>query len=398
MSDFNPLPIHVSAPRAGAESGLEGTDSNSSEIAGDMGFAEVLAKQADAFAQLGTPIARAESARFVETLASSGGKQLPVPTGLPLPIASASELETPEALAVHTHPSGASQTPAGLPLPIASANELEPLEALALQTKTDRASQTPASLPLPIVSPNELEPLEAPALHTHAGRASQKPQELFDMAPLTPNGRTVAAEQFDLKPILATTVQLPTPESRYSGRPDGIIVHNSLSGELTPLNASASYSPLSSDILELQSPMRLSIPVPTSGPDWNTAFANRVAWMVNRNLQIAELQLYPPELGRVEVRISVQNGAADIHFGAQHVLAREAIESALPKLRETLAEGGLDTVTVDVSRHALPDGRSSGFHNASRQFSADTPISDGPVEEEGTQEVQAHDGLIDHYV
>ena len=229
-------------------------------------------------------------------------------------------------------------------------------------------------------------------------QASLKPNELVSMGPGTPNGEAESGEKLDLKPLSTTMAQLLIPEHRQSGRGEGLVVQNSLSGEFTPLIANASHSPLPSDILALK-PLRLSIPVPTSGLEWDSAFSNRVAWMVNRNVQIAELQLYPPELGRVEVRISLQNGTADIHFGAQHVTAREAIESALPRLKETLSEGGLGTVTVDVSRHALTDGRSGGFQNANKQYIPGTPLSDVPTDEERIQEAVfwTHDGLIDHY-
>lgn len=335
MSEFNPLPIQASVPGAGAEPGPEGTDSSGSETAGDTRFAEVLAKQADAFAPLGTSIPHADLPRVVESPANSGGKQLPFPTGLLLPIR--------------------------------SANGMEPLGALALQS--------------------------------NPGRASLEAQELGNRAPVIPDGQTGSGQKFDLKLMSTAIAQLLTPEHRNSGRAEGMAVQSSLSGEFTPLIANGSHSPLSSDILELKPPIRLSIPVPTSGPDWGTAFSNRVAWMVNRNVQIAELQLYPPELGRVEVRISLQNGTADIHFGAQHVTAREAIESALPKLRETLSESGLADVTLDVSRHTLSNGSGGGFQNARNQSIADTPLSDVPTGEERTHEIafRTHDGLIDHY-
>jgi flagellar hook-length control protein FliK len=55
----------------------------------------------------------------------------------------------------------------------------------------------------------------------------------------------------------------------------------------------------------------------------------------------ARLTLHPADLGPIDVRIRVEEGAASLQFDARHPETRQAIEAALPRLREMLADGGL---------------------------------------------------------
>ena len=65
----------------------------------------------------------------------------------------------------------------------------------------------------------------------------------------------------------------------------------------------------------------------------------------------ADLQLNPPELGPLEVRISMVDDEARITFTASHPQVREALEMALPKLRDMLGSSGVQLLQVDVSGH-----------------------------------------------
>jgi flagellar hook-length control protein FliK len=84
-------------------------------------------------------------------------------------------------------------------------------------------------------------------------------------------------------------------------------------------------------------------------PGWNEALGERVTWMAGNKVQNAELRLNPVELGPVRVRISIDDGNATVNFTAQHPLTRDAIEQALPRLREMLADQGLSLQNANVS-------------------------------------------------
>jgi flagellar hook-length control protein FliK len=82
--------------------------------------------------------------------------------------------------------------------------------------------------------------------------------------------------------------------------------------------------------------------------DWGKSLTQRVSLMVGQKLQSAEIQLNPRNLGPMEVQLSIQQDQASVIFSSQHAVVREAIESALPKLREMLEEMGIQLDNVDV--------------------------------------------------
>lgn len=84
-------------------------------------------------------------------------------------------------------------------------------------------------------------------------------------------------------------------------------------------------------------------------PEWAGELGGRVFWLAQHNLQQAQLKLNPAHLGLVEIKISVQNDVANISFSAQNAQVREAIEAALPRLRELMSEGGFSQTNADVS-------------------------------------------------
>jgi flagellar hook-length control protein FliK len=71
--------------------------------------------------------------------------------------------------------------------------------------------------------------------------------------------------------------------------------------------------------------------------------------MVNGGEQSATLTLNPPDLGPLQVVLSVSNDQASVAFTAAQPEVREALEQALPKLRETMGEAGITLGDTSVS-------------------------------------------------
>ena len=80
----------------------------------------------------------------------------------------------------------------------------------------------------------------------------------------------------------------------------------------------------------------LGLDVPVQQPGWDRALGERIQWLVGQRLQGARIQLNPAHLGPMEVRIQVQQDQANIQFSSAHSVVREALEAALPRLRELL--------------------------------------------------------------
>ncbi len=114
----------------------------------------------------------------------------------------------------------------------------------------------------------------------------------------------------------------------------------------SPLAATESMSPQS-----LTGTRVINVPVAQQG--WGNAVSDRVLWLINENVSAAKLQLNPPELGPIDVRIAIERDGASIHFTSQHALVREALDAALPRLRDALGEQGLTLLNVNVSEQSL---------------------------------------------
>ena len=76
---------------------------------------------------------------------------------------------------------------------------------------------------------------------------------------------------------------------------------------------------------------------------------DQVAWMSKEGVHQARLQLEPAHLGRVDIRLDLEGGDARLHLGAQQPQVREALEALMPRLREALAEQGMNLTDASVS-------------------------------------------------
>lgn len=88
-------------------------------------------------------------------------------------------------------------------------------------------------------------------------------------------------------------------------------------------------------------------------PGWDQALTNSVQWMMKENLQEANIRVRPAELGPISVKVSMSGEQLSLNFNAAHAATREALESAMPRLREALAASGMDLGNVDVSDQGL---------------------------------------------
>jgi flagellar hook-length control protein FliK len=84
---------------------------------------------------------------------------------------------------------------------------------------------------------------------------------------------------------------------------------------------------------------RLSARVGT--PAWDNQVGQKVIWMVGGADQSATLELNPPDLGPVQVVLNVSNDLASVTFSSQQLEVRQALENALPRLREMMSESGI---------------------------------------------------------
>jgi len=113
-------------------------------------------------------------------------------------------------------------------------------------------------------------------------------------------------------------------------------------------------------------------------PRWQQEFAERIVWMHGKSMSAAEIRLNPQHLGPVSVRIDVnQDQQTAITFSASNAAVREAIDAAMPRLREMLNTQQLHLVQADVTQQSFSEHRQSQDFTQphQEQHSADNPGS-----------------------
>lgn len=128
----------------------------------------------------------------------------------------------------------------------------------------------------------------------------------------------------------------------------------------------------------------VSLPQTTGTADWETSLGTQIAYFNREGFQNAELCLHPEELGAVHISMRINNEQMQIHFIAESAQARNALENALPQLRQSLAETGINLGHSSVGS----EGQNNTFNmgqeeqrKAENDFS-DSNLSDRTVGEE----------------
>jgi flagellar hook-length control protein FliK len=92
---------------------------------------------------------------------------------------------------------------------------------------------------------------------------------------------------------------------------------------------------------------------PVGDSRWGDAVAQRVSMMLGKQEQQVDMQLNPPHLGPMEVRLTLGQEQASVIFTSQHAAVREALAAATPKLSALLADQGIQLVNVQVASDSL---------------------------------------------
>lgn len=140
-------------------------------------------------------------------------------------------------------------------------------------------------------------------------------------------------------------------------------------------------------------------PLPMSQNGWSEAVVERVMWLSSQNLKSAEIQLDPAELGRLEVRISLNQEQTLVSFASPHAGVRDALEGQLQRLREMFNQQGMNLADVNVSDQSLARGeQNTREHNGGRGMAAGGD-EHADLEEQAiaSTPLNSANGLIDFY-
>jgi flagellar hook-length control protein FliK len=115
-------------------------------------------------------------------------------------------------------------------------------------------------------------------------------------------------------------------------------------------------------------PASLSIPTPIRDQAWAGDFSQKIMWLTTNDKHTAQLSLTPPQMGPIEVSVNLDKGNAMVSFVSANADTRQAIESALPRLREMFATAGIELGQANVS--AQSSGQQTGGWERGRSSSS----------------------------
>ncbi|ARP90916.1 hypothetical protein CAL14_11960 [Bordetella genomosp. 9] len=141
--------------------------------------------------------------------------------------------------------------------------------------------------------------------------------------------------------------------------------------DMTQALAAAWQAPVAAGGADGGSP---TLRTPVGQPQWGEELGSQVLVLTRRageDAHTAELRLDPPDLGPLRVTIKVSDGVAQASFVSAHASVRQAVESALPQLQQTLAQAGISLGQTNVSDQGAQAGF-GGMHQGN-----DRPASHG---------------------
>ena len=219
-------------------------------------------------------------------------------------------------------------------------------QSVGLAVSQPAAQQGPQPAAWPAVIPSQL-PASAPSPVAQAVQEALSDQDLMAL-------RATPLERFGAE----TRIQ-----SGLMQRPPGFellldrAAPNALQAQTPPATPATLQGGFAPDALAPARPVlpTTTVETPFRQPGWDQALSERVLWASNQRLQSAEIKLNPPQLGPIEVRVQMHQDQAQVSFTAQHASVREALEAALPRLREMFSANGFDLVDVNVSQHSFAE-------------------------------------------
>lgn len=162
-------------------------------------------------------------------------------------------------------------------------------------------------------------------------------------------------------------------------------------------------TPLKADVAAARhagpAPVTVAVEARVGTPRFVDETAQQVTWLARNGIEHAEIRVKPAELGPISVRIEMQNNEAVISFAVTQPETRVAVEDALHRLQEMLAESGISMGETSVGGHnfgqQLRDDREAG--RGRNVFAAPAQMHAAALEGIGLRAQVATRGMVDTF-
>lgn len=131
---------------------------------------------------------------------------------------------------------------------------------------------------------------------------------------------------------------------------------------------------------------------------WDQAIGQKVVWMVGAAEKTATLTLNPPDLGPLQVVVSVNNDKADTTFISENPEVRKALENGIPTLRHLMGQAGIELGQTNVGTGK----QQQEFQQTARERLASQSPTDGAPQSAEMQTItrtvsRTNNGLVDTF-
>lgn len=162
-----------------------------------------------------------------------------------------------------------------------------------------------------------------------------------------------------------TTASLPTGDTslmpqgktaKFAGDAASLATSDIKSGKEGVVESSLNPTPIATPDVKTGTALHdtpLAIRTPVQTTEWNHDFGQKIVWMATHDKQSAQITLNPEQMGPIEVSLSVDKGNVTASFASSSADVREAIETALPRLREMFASAGIELGQANVSAESF---------------------------------------------
>lgn len=168
----------------------------------------------------------------------------------------------------------------------------------------------------------------------------------------------------------------------------------------TPSQPNAStLASLQNTVVPVSQPAQATINTPIVQERWGDEFSQKITWLASsKQDQSAELHLNPPQLGPLDVVIKVSGDQATALFTSPHAAVREAVEQALPRLRDMLSDNGITLGNATVSDQAPRDqGRPDAQRPSAPANSGFQDVSVTGNNALRVSQISRHNGIVDTF-
>ena len=190
-------------------------------------------------------------------------------------------------------------------------------------------------------------------------------------APVTATSNPVVAEQAMLKAAMGAKAAGTLLNN--SNTTKGEQSSSSESGFAQQLAQAAGVQQANTPLGQVRAEQAAQVPLQLNREMASDQVAERVQMMMSKNLKNIDIRLDPPELGRMQIRMNMNGDGATVHFTVANQQARDALEQSMPRLREMLAQQGVQLGDTSVQQQS--SGQQQNRYAANGQGQAGQPNS-----------------------